>query len=433
MNNLLIKSLSDKIRARPALPASKSISNRVLIIRFLSGAHISLSNLSDSDDTQLLIRLLERIRSTSDTKKVLELNCDNAGTVLRFLAALLSAKPGKWLLTGCDRMLERPIAPLVAALKSLGAKIIWKGEKGFPPIEISGKKLKGGKIKVDATQSSQFITALMLIAPQLDETLTVDLQGQVGSMPYITMTAGLLEHFGVSVNIDNQVIQIKPGPYSENELHIESDWSSASFWYEMAALSRDSDIFLKGLSEVSLQGDSILPEIFTSFGVKTVAEEKGIHLLNTGEIAKKFIFNFANHPDLALPVIVTCAALGVEGIFSGLHNLRLKESDRLAAIYSELSNAGYSLEISDSVLKLSGKAGSNEDQESPDERRNDVSILHFKTYQDHRMAMALAPLALLGKPVVLDSPDVVGKSYPAFWDHLLQTGCFAIERNFKSV
>jgi 3-phosphoshikimate 1-carboxyvinyltransferase len=413
------------------LPASKSISNRALIINYLSDNQQHLTNLSKSDDTQLMKHLLLQIAKNKSSDFPVHLNCDNAGTVLRFLTALLAITPGNWVLTGTQRMKERPIGILVDALNQLGAEINCLEKNGFPPLQIKSKPLKGVKLKIDGSVSSQFISALILIAPTLRNGLQLSITNKISSKPYIDMTLKMLQHFGVNYRFDGKEIYIQHQNYLDSELSIEPDWSAAAYWYEMAALSDEADILLRdikyenrststlnlGLSETqqSLQGDAILPEIYKSFAVKTELLENGIRLTKKGKTIEKFEFDFTNQPDLAQSTIVTCAALGIKGRFKGLESLRIKETDRLNALVNELTKFGVKCLIkSDSELHISNK--------KPESESKKCQSKILATYNDHRMAMSFAPLAMIFKEIQIENPDVVSKSYPGFWTELNSVG-----------
>lgn len=408
------------------LPASKSISNRTLIINHVSNNQLELLNLSGSDDTQLMVQLLEKISTTQSAELPVKLNCNNAGTVLRFLTALLSVTPGNWILKGTDRMKERPIGILVDALNQIGADITYLERPGFPPIQIKGKQLKGGKIDIDGSVSSQFVSALLLIAPVFEKGLQLSLTNNISSKPYIEMTLGLLKYFGINFNFMGNEIMIEQHEFKSRKLFIEPDWSAAAYWYEMVAFADEADILLKDLKPGnlstltlksgfakgcnSLQGDSILPKIYKSFGVKTEILDQGIRLTKKGKSVTEFEFDFTNHPDLAQSIIVTCAGLGIKGTFTGIDSLKIKETDRLKALQTELQKMGF---IASTVQGLKFEVRSCLQDEIV---YNQSKIVN--TYQDHRMAMAFAPLVMVFKQIQIEDPNVVSKSYPGFWEDL---------------
>lgn len=399
------------IKGEVRLPASKSISNRLLVIKALAQKNFKINNLSEADDTQLLEQLMCKIQQHSIRQSILRLDTKNAGTVLRFLTAYLSIKHGNWLLTGSDEMKKRPIKDLVNALSYIGAQIKYCEKSGYPPIQIHGKQLTGRELIIDAGISSQYITALLLIAPYLENGLSIILKGEITSEPYIKMTIKILEYFGIEVRNETKNITVLNHPYNEKDFDIEPDWSAASYWFEMAALSEETDLFLPGLKKDSLQGDSVIVDIYQSLGVYTQFLPEGVHLTNRGKVVKNLNFDFINCQDIAQSVICSCAALGVEGNFTGLQNLRIKETDRVVALFNELTKIGYDIEIkANSNIRL--KRTTNET----------IIMQHINTYRDHRMAMSFAPLALkFGKISVLD-PKVVEKSYPRFWNDLVSVG-----------
>jgi len=407
--NILNIMVHDKIvKGVIRLPASKSISNRVLIIRQLVGKEMEINNLAEADDTQLMHTLLNSVKNNKLSNTPISLQCENAGTVFRFLTALLSLTPGKWELRGSKRMTQRPVGPLVEALIKLGAKIEYLGQAGYPPLMIEGNPLKGGHITVDGSVSSQFISALIMIGPVLPGGLKLTLKNKINSLPYIQMTLGLLENFGITVIFENNEIIIPEKPYALSDVSIEPDWSSAAFWFELAAFSKTADILFPGLTRESMQGDAILPDIFKSLGLKTQLVGEGIRIEKSGIAVEKFIFNFSNNPDLALPVIVTCAGLKIKGMFTGLENLQYKETNRLSALVNELTGLGYPVEImSNGDVKIIGEALVKKMPTSPGP---------VKTYSDHRMAMAFAPLAMMNGNIKIEDPEVVSKSYPGFWE-----------------
>ncbi len=383
------------------LPASKSISNRALIINALAGGKSALHNLSDANDTQLMLRLVD------STDKVIDV--EDAGTTMRFLTAYFSVTHQQKILTGTDRMKERPIGILVDALRLLGVEINYLEKEGYPSHEI--KKFEGQKvnsIRIRGDVSSQYISALMMIAPTLPNGLTLELEGKIGSRPYIEMTASLMKHFGVSSTFVGSTITVPPQNYSPATFTVESDWSAASYWFAFAALGENASIQLPRLSLQSLQGDSAIVKIMEVLGVK--AEMKNDLLILTKQLNKNSIqWDFTHCPDLAQTVAVVCAAKGIEGNFTGLESLRIKETDRIAALQNELRKINADLiEIDNAhwILKPS---------------KNLPTSAEFNTYKDHRMAMAFAPLATL-LDVEIENPDVVRKSYPNYWNDMKAFG-----------
>jgi 3-phosphoshikimate 1-carboxyvinyltransferase len=400
------KSLKGKI----SLTSSKSISNRLLIIQALCTGKFRIENLATANDTVLLQQLLGSHSNVLDAQ--------DAGTTFRFLTAYLSQKPGAWLLTGTERMQQRPVGILVDALRKIGAEISYGDKEGFPPLKITGKKLFGGEVIVDGSVSSQYISALLLIAPTLEEGLKIQLKGEVFSRSYIEMTLKLMHEFGIEHEWNGNIISISHQLYKPKDITVEADWSAASYWYEMAALADEVDLTLTGLNINSIQGDSVIAEILKSFGLETEYKKNKIRITKkTIPLPEKFIFNVQSCPDLLQTLAVTCAALGVEAEFSGIKNLRIKETDRLQALQNELEKIGSEIKISNDQLSIF-----NSQLRIPD------SIL--QTYNDHRMAMSLAPLALKLGEVEIDNPEVVKKSYPDFWSDLKKVG-FEVEQ-FKT-
>lgn len=411
---LLIK--PDKIlKGSIPLPASKSISNRLLMIRALCGKDFTINNLSKAEDTLLLQHLLEIVLQGPGRKKVVELDTANAGTVMRFLTSFLSMIPGKWVLTGSERMKQRPIGVLADAMKHLGASIDFLAKPGYPPLLISGRELHGRELTIDAGVSSQFTTALLLVAPILPEGLILHLKGRPVSTPYAEMTTRLMQLFGAKVKQGKTRIHVKSGGYEPQEITVESDWSAAAFWYEAAVFAEEVDLELLGLRFESLQGDAILPVIYKNFGIKTEYTDRGIRLTKFHKKIDGFYFDFTDFPDIAQAVIATCAGIGIRGRFEGVHSLQIKETDRLRAMKNEIEKLGIvvtfsregdlitALEINPSKTTFSGR-------------------LTFETYGDHRTAMTLAPLAMKALSLNILNPDVVVKSYPRFWDHLSMVG-----------
>jgi len=396
----------EKIRGTIQLPASKSISNRLLIIKALSSANINIGNLSDAEDTKTLEALLSSDEETLD--------CGHAGTTFRFLTAYLSTLNGTRILTGSDRMKQRPIGVLVEALRELGAEITYLGEEGFPPLQIDGGKINGSEVTMDSTISSQFISALILIAPSLPKGLTIHLTDKVVSQAYIEMTLKVIRHFGINTARKPERIDIEAGEYNSGNLNVEADWSSASYWYSIVALAKDAEIELQGLNSASWQGDAIVSEIFALLGVKTTYTKTGVILTKKPVYAQELGYNFINCPDLAQTLVVTTAALGIQGIYTGLETLRIKETNRVDALRSELKKVGANIE----EFKL-GEIASFPPKLKPPPKA-------IATFEDHRMAMSFAPLSCVLGEIEIENPDVVAKSYPNYWKDLKSVG-FGIE------
>ncbi len=417
MKTFTIKKTDRNLVGSIRLPSSKSISNRLLVIRALASNGFDIAHLSDSDDTLLLQNLLQKIREHQGRSSMTELDTSNAGTVMRFLTAYLSMVPGKWILTGADRMKQRPIGILVDGLKSMGAQIDYLSKLGYPPVMIHGTSLKGKEIIVDPGISSQFISALIIIGPKIPGGLTLHLSGPAVSFPYVKMTIGLLKDFGIHVVQERSRIFITEGDYLPCNFKVESDWSAAAFWYEAAALADNVDLELEGLSRESLQGDSVISDIFRAFNVVTEFTGKGIHLTKSSEPIQKnqFKFNFSDHPDIAPAVITSCAMLGLNGIFTGLKSLQIKETDRLLALKTEYEKIGIKAETYSTGNLIPA-------MEIMASRIACQPGLQIKTYGDHRMAMTFSLLAILNGNIRIEDPEVVTKSYPGFWNDLVSVG-----------
>ena len=397
-------SAPDNIRATIKLPASKSISNRALIINALGKGRFAPDNLSDCDDTSVMIKALSEENDTVDIKA--------AGTAMRFLTAFLSVNEGTKIITGTKRMQQRPIRILVDALRTLGAHIEYVGEEGFPPLKITGALLTKKEISLKGDVSSQYISALLMIAPILKHGLTIHLTGEIISKPYINLTLQLMRNFGAKAEwISDSSIKVEPHPYAPTPFTVESDWSAASYWYEIVALSKDAEVELLGLFPNSYQGDCKVADLFARLGIKTKFTAWGVMLKKNGKLPQRLDYDFINEPDLAQTFVVTCAALGIPFRFTGLQSLKIKETDRIAALIKELGKLGYILkEENDSILSWDGKCN-----------QADVNPT-IDTYEDHRMAMAFAPLCLINQSIIINDPQVVSKSYPQYWEDLRLAG-----------
>ena len=405
-----------RLEATISLPASKSISNRALIIYALSGGKNMPSNLSDCDDTEVIINALRNMPEEIDIKA--------AGTAMRFMTAYLSVMEGTHILTGTERMKHRPISILVDALRKLGANIEYVGTEGYPPLRITGQSLNGGLLEIPGNVSSQYISALLMTAPMLKEGMTLHLLGDIISRPYIDLTLWMMGEFGADAEwFSNDTIVVKPQPYKSRDYFIESDWSGASYWYEMMALCADkrSEVKLTGLMDGSKQGDSTTRYIFSLLGVKTQFESKQAGIAQTvtlkqnGRCVPKLEYDFINAPDLAQTFVVTCAAKGIPFHFKGLSTLKIKETDRIEALKTEMRKLGYVLQDhNNSELIWDG------------ERCDPTFEQGIDTYEDHRMALAFAPYAFLHDKLIINNPQVVTKSYPHYWEDLRLAG-FTIE------
>lgn len=397
------------------LPASKSISNRALIISALAGVKTMPRNISNCDDTEVIVRALH--------DNPYEIDIKAAGTAMRFMTAYLAVTPGEHVITGTERMKHRPIKVLVDALRYLGADIEYIGEEGFPPLKIRGKALDGGSIEIPGDVSSQYVSALLMIAPMLNGGLELHLTGNIISRPYIDLTIHTMYDYGARVEwTDVDTIVTEPTGYREREFIIENDWSGASYWYETLALmsDRESSIRLPGLIDSSRQGDSGVRYLFSMLGVKTSFED-GIKTKPTTVTLKamrsmlpKLDFDFSGQPDLTQTLVVTCAAMNIPFHFTGLATLRIKESDRIEVLKREMRKLGFVIrEENNSELLWDGE-------------RCEATMKPIDTYEDHRMAMAFAPAAVKFPGLRINNPEVVTKSYPNFWKDLQQAG-FKIE------
>ena len=402
----------ESIQATIQLPSSKSISNRALIINALANGTSQPENLSDCDDTQVMIRALKA--QPGETIDIMA-----AGTAMRFLTAYLSVTPGDRIITGTERMKQRPIKVLVDALRELGAHIEYVEKEGFPPLRIQGCKLTQSSISLPGNISSQYISALLMIAPTLENGLTITLTGDIVSRPYIDLTLKLMKDFGAEASWANdKELKVKPKPYRPTAYSIENDWSAASYWYEIVALMKDAKVSLPGLLTNSYQGDSKVATFFTLMGAGTHYMKNGISLFKPimKEIsqATHVNINFTDQPDLAQTFVVACALQSTTFRFIGLQSLKIKETDRIAALIREMRKLGYVLhEAEDSILYWKGE-------------RCERSQEPIDTYEDHRMAMAFAPACLVMDNICINNPQVVSKSYPHYWEDLKASG-FIIE------
>lgn len=382
------------------LPASKSISNRALILNAMAGSTIadSLQNLAECDDTMVMTKAL-----LFESNKI---DIGAAGTSMRFLTAFLAGREGDWLLTGSERMQNRPIRLLVDALNQLGADITYLEKDGFPPLKIQGHQLKGGSISIDGGISSQYLSALMMAAPTMLEGLTLTIEGELISKPYFQMTLEMMRLWGVESSWDGTTVVIEPQTYKQKNFIIESDWSGASYWYEMLSLAEEGEVFLKGLFRDSLQGDSRVAEWFEDLGIHTEFETEGVRLTKTSVKVTHFEADFTDQPDLAQTFAMTCALNAIPFRLTGLQSLKIKETDRLKALVDESAKLGFVFVTSqDSILEWTGETCT-------------MYAIPIETYDDHRMAMAFAPAALAYGIILIKNPEVVSKSYPNFWNDL---------------
>nr|WP_315189172.1 3-phosphoshikimate 1-carboxyvinyltransferase [uncultured Flavobacterium sp.] len=400
--NLLLQTSQSNLQAQIAVTGSKSETNRLLLLQALF-SNITLANTSNSDDSEVMQKALK------GNEEVVDIH--HAGTAMRFLTAYFAVNEGREVvLTGSSRMQERPIKILVEALEQLGAKITYEKEVGYPPIRIKGQKITASKVTMAANVSSQYISALLLVAPKLENGLELILEGSITSIPYIKMTLALLNDLNVQTSFEGNVIKVYPKPEVDSKvMTVESDWSSASYFFSLVALASQASVSLTSYKETSLQGDSALVEIYAKMGVETHFDE------NKMTLTKKENFNFEdvkfdlnNTPDIAQTIVVTCFGLGIGCHLTGLHTLKIKETDRLEALYVEMTKLGANIQVTNDSLTLVASNQIN-------------SNISIATYNDHRMAMAFAPLALR-VPIIIDNAEVVSKSYPDFWKDLERLG-----------
>lgn len=411
----LVSKSDSTLKGSIVLPSSKSIANRALIIHALSYSPYPVENLSDSDDT----RVMQQVFNSNSTV----FDIGHAGTAMRFLTAFLSQIVGEWTITGSDRMKQRPIGILVDALNKLGAKIEYLENDGFPPLKIYGSHLKGCMLELDGSVSSQYISALLMIAPTLEGGLTLRLKNKIMSRSYIEMTLKLMEQFGVQHVWKGNEIRIQEQKYSARPFSVEADWSGASYWYQMAVLADEVDVELVGLRTESLQGDAVLANWFEQLGIQTAATENGSRLSKNARALPGFLqLNFIENPDVAQTFAVLCVMKQIPFHFTGLETLKIKETNRIAALQDELAKFGAQLtEPAHGELKWDGTF--------PFEKQ---TVPEIETYHDHRMAMAFAPACQSFGPVVILDPMVVTKSYPGYWDDLKKVG-FAVKETVLPV
>lgn len=393
------------------LDGSKSISNRALIIQALADEPADIHHLSTSNDTRALQRILSSDGEVYDTGA--------AGTTFRFLTAYLAVAGKSCTLTGSDRMKQRPIGELVSALRTLGADITYLGKEGYPPLKFNPAELdKSNELTIASHISSQFISALLLIAPSLPDGLTLHLEGDMVSRSYIELTLQVMKSFGADYEWTGNKIFVPGQSYCGRTFTVESDWSAASYYYGIAALSDEASLRLQGLNKDSFQGDSVVAQLYESFGIETSYNNEGVLLQKSGGPAPTaFENNFILCPDIAQTMAVTCAALGTDGLFSGLQTLSIKETDRISALQTELGKLG----VTFSRMPARFSPLSGEEYYLVNGKASFPDSVTFPTYEDHRMAMSFAPLAVL-HPVIIEEPEVVSKSYPEFWKDIESLG-----------
>jgi 3-phosphoshikimate 1-carboxyvinyltransferase len=409
--NIAIHKPLSPVSGNIQLPGSKSISNRVLVIKALSGLAFEIENVSGSDDTKHLEKAIELLRQNNSGT----INVGHAGTDMRFLTALLAIQAGSYELTGSERMQQRPIKELVNVLKELGADITYKKETGYPPLLINGKKIAGGKAEIIGNVSSQFISSLLLVAPYFTNGLELAISGNMVSRPYVHMTVELMKTFGAQVTWNENTIAVKPVPYtySRDKFIIECDWSAASYYYSIIALSPlNTSLTLSGLFKASLQADAVCKTSYESLGVETqhAGNEISITKMKLPDDAT-FKYDFINCPDIAQTLACTCIGLNQAFIFTGLHTLKVKETNRIEALKNELEKFGLEIIATENSLECTHpkKTGFN-------------NAIEVSTYNDHRMAMSFAPLCLVTDRLIIQDMNVVSKSYPQFWHDLIRIG-----------
>jgi len=405
MSRIRIQAPEGVVKGKVILPGSKSIANRLQIINALSPGPSKISALPENDD----VRVLEYALSASGSK----FDAGDAGTAFRFLTSYLSIRKGDWQLNGSARMLRRPIGPLVNALRQAGACIDYVGEEGFPPLIIHGRELRGGEVAIDASISSQFVSSILMIAPLMKEGLDLKLLPDTSSFPYIEMTLGLMKACGAVYERTNDRISVMPGMYHGVQTEIEKDWSAASFMYEICSLSEHAEITLQGLSKESLQGDRIIATLMNNMNVSTDFSVMACKIRKQGSVESDDAYRLhcIEFPDLVPAILCTCAGLGREAFLSGLRTLTQKESDRIYALVTELTKLGAVLAYDEATDILHLEKGELHPYQGT-----------LQTYNDHRIAMALAPLSLITGTISLDDAAVVSKSFPGYWDALRATG-----------
>lgn len=400
--NLLLQTFKSDLQAQIAITGSKSETNRLLLLQALF-SNITLANTSNSDDSEVMQKALK------GNDEIVDIH--HAGTAMRFLTAYFAVNEGREVvLTGSSRMKERPIKVLVEALQQLGAQISYENEEGYPPIRIKGQKITKNKVSIPANVSSQYISALLLVAPKLENGIELTLVGEITSIPYIKMTLALLNDLNIQTSFEGNVIKVSPKQAVESKvMTVESDWSSASYFFSLAALSNEASIALSSYKETSLQGDSALIGIYSKMGVETHFEENKITLVKQPNFKFETLnLDLNNTPDIAQTIVVTCLGLGIGCHLTGLHTLKIKETDRLEALRIELTKLGANISVTNDSLTLVATKEIN-------------SNVKIATYNDHRMAMAFAPLALK-VPIIIENAEVVSKSYPDFWEDLKNIG-----------
>lgn len=420
LKSLTLRHPSKVIRGTVQLTGSKSESNRALIIRALSRGTVSVENLSAAADTVIMNNALSLAEKAHETRDTTTINIGPAGTAMRFLTSYLNLVKGNFILTGTARMQQRPIGILADALQTLGANIEYAENAGFPPLKIEGGMTQQQRnVKIQGHVSSQYLSSLLLIAPSLEEGLVLEIQGELTSRPYVTMTLNMLQEAGVSHKWIAQTIEIAPQKFQPTTIYVEPDWSAASYWYAIVALSEKGEVVLPGLKAHSLQGDIAIVDIMTHFGVASSFQDDGLHITKVNKGSDKVLFDFKECPDLAQTIVALAAGIRRNISITGVETLKIKETDRLAALKNEIEKFGATIVADGEIYHVH-----TQNAYAPEN-------VIFETYEDHRMAMAFAPLALVFDQVTINEPDVVEKSYPDFWSHLQQQG-FDVEQQANS-
>ncbi|PRD48152.1 3-phosphoshikimate 1-carboxyvinyltransferase [Sphingobacterium haloxyli] len=408
---LTVRHPSKAIKGTVQLTGSKSESNRALIIQALSRGAVKVENLSAAADTVIMNKALALVDTSRETEETVMVDIGPAGTAMRFLTSYLNLAEGNFILTGTERMQQRPIGILVDALKTVGAAIDYEKKSGFPPLKIKGGMAQEKqRVSIQGNVSSQYLSSLLLIAASLEQGLVLEIAGELTSKPYVTMTLDMLQEAGITHTWTDNTIEISPQEFKPTTIYVEPDWSAASYWYAIVALSEEGKVVLPGLKAHSLQGDIAIMEMMTHFGVASSFQENGLHIAKVNQGSDKVLFDFKGCPDLAQTIVALAAAVRRDISITGVETLKIKETDRLSALKNELEKFG-------ATIVADGETYHVKTKEAYAPNR-----ITFDTYEDHRMAMAFAPLAMIFDEVTINDPIVVEKSYPDFWSHLRQQG-----------
>jgi 3-phosphoshikimate 1-carboxyvinyltransferase len=405
MSSVIVSHSTKIVTGTVNLPASKSIANRLLLMKAVACfTDVEIHNLSNARDTQTLLGILTNLNNNTT------IDVHDAGTVMRFLTAYVSCLEGEWIITGTERMQQRPIGALVNVLRSIGADIEYLKNENYPPLKIQGKKLRGGKIEIDGSISSQFISALLMVSPLFTESLELHIKNDLVSKPYVDMTLKLMKQWGIHYTWRESIISVDNKPYQKpvEKVFVESDWSAASYFYSILSIAKEGEITLPYLFKNSLQGDSVCVELFADLGVSTTFKNDGVVLKKTNYIKDKFEYNFLNCPDIAQTLVVCCSSKNIKADLQGLQTLSIKETDRISALKKELEKFGVGVTTSTNSIQIDSIF------------KNQSSKID--TYKDHRMAMSFAPLALCCNAVEIENQAVVEKSFPHFWEELKKVG-----------